>query len=184
MAAGECLAVAGPSGAGKTRLLRALADLDPAPGYVFLDGAERSEVSAPVWRSNVRFVAAEPSWWRDTPRATLADAHLARVTRTVLALGLLPSDLDRDIAKLSTGERQRLALARALADDARVLLLDEPTSGLDAASAALVEELLRFRLLSGNAIVLASHDAGLVQRLAHARLQLARSKLAPTGTPA
>ena len=59
--AGECLAVEGPSGAGKTRLLRAIADLDSAPGQVFLNGAERNEMPAPRWRRHVRYCAAEPA---------------------------------------------------------------------------------------------------------------------------
>jgi ABC-type iron transport system FetAB ATPase subunit len=61
VAAGECLAIEGPSGAGKTLLLRAIADLDPAPGQVFLSGAERNEMPAPVWRRSVRYCAAEPA---------------------------------------------------------------------------------------------------------------------------
>lgn len=168
---GECLVVEGPSGSGKTRLLRAIADLDPADGYVFLDGAERREMSAPEWRRSVRYVTAEPGWWAPTGRE-----HLPATTRTerlVAGLGLTPAHLDRPISDLSTGERQRLALVRALTDEARVLLLDEPTAALDPQSAALVEELLRFECLSGKSIVLVSHNAGEIERLAHARLQLA-----------
>ena len=60
---GECLAVEGPSGSGKSRLLRAIADLDPSPGYVYLDAIERGEMSAPDWRKRVRYVATEPGWW-------------------------------------------------------------------------------------------------------------------------
>ena len=66
VADGECLAVEGPSGAGKTRVLRAIADLDPAPGQVFLDGAERNEMTGPEWRALVRYCSAEPAWWTET----------------------------------------------------------------------------------------------------------------------
>lgn len=156
--------------------MRALADLDPFAGRVFLDGAEQSEMPGTAWRSAVRFVAAEPVWWTDTAREALPadEASQVRAARIVAAVGLTPVVLDRPLAELSTGERQRLSLARALADDPKVLLLDEPTSGLDAASGALVEELIRYRLLSGNIVLLASHDAAFSKRLAHARLTLDR----------
>jgi ABC-type iron transport system FetAB ATPase subunit len=60
--AGECLAIEGPSGSGKTLVLRAVADLDAAEGYVFLDGAERQEMSAPGWRRHVRYTASAPAF--------------------------------------------------------------------------------------------------------------------------
>lgn len=173
---GECLALEAPSGAGKTRLLRALADLDPSTGRVFVDGAERSEMPATAWRAMVRYVSAEPAWWTGTARDALPAKkdQQTRAVRIVGALGLTPADLDKDLATLSTGQRHRLALARSLVDDPRVLLLDEPTTGLDPASAALVEELIRYRLLSGSIVILASHDAALRQRLARARLQIGK----------
>jgi ABC-type iron transport system FetAB ATPase subunit len=169
--AGECLAVEGPSGSGKTRGLRAIADLDPVDGYVLLDGVERSEVPGPEWRRRVRYASAEAAWWAPTARDHLPDNE--RVDRTLPALGLDPAVLDWPLAELSTGERQRLAFLRALADEPRVLLLDEPTSALDPASAALVEELIRFQLLADRIVLLVSHDLTQTERLAHARLQLA-----------
>lgn len=178
---GECLAIEGPSGSGKTRLLRAIADLDPCEGHILLDGLAREEVPATTWRKLVRYAAAEPAWWSDTPRAALPAAFLAseRLQRLCHALDIAPALLDRAIAELSTGERQRLALIRALADEPRVLLLDEPTAALDAASAALVEELIRFLVLSGRSVLLVSHDPAQIARLADAQLQLAP----PTGAP-
>jgi ABC-type multidrug transport system ATPase subunit len=170
---GECLAVEGPSGSGKTRVLRAIADLDPADGYVHLDGVERGEMRAPEWRRLVRYASAEPAWW-----GTIAREHFASSTkldRLLSALGLDQNHLDRQIAELSTGERQRLGLIRALADEPRVLLLDEPTSALDATSAALAEELIRFQVLAGRMVLLVTHDPAQIERLAHARLQLAGS---------
>jgi ABC-type iron transport system FetAB ATPase subunit len=167
----ECLAVEGPSGCGKTRLLRAIADLDPAEGYVFLEGVERSEVPAPEWRRRVRYVAAEPGWWSTTARGHLPPT--GKLDRLLAALGLDAAVLDRPLAELSHGQRQRLALLRALADEPQVLLLDEPTSALDAQTAALAEELIKFQLLAGRTLVLVSHDAAQVARLAHARLRLA-----------
>ena len=179
LADGECLAVEGPSGAGKTRLLRAIADLEPAKGHVFLDGANRNEMSGPEWRKKVRYCAAEPAWWTDTARPAFPPAM--RLDRLLHSLGLEADVLDRPIAVLSTGERQRLALARALIDEPRVLLLDEPTSALDAQSAALAEELIRFHVLSGRSVLLVSHDRGPIERLAHARLLLPKASGGPAG---
>ena len=179
VASGECLAVEGPSGAGKTLLLRAIADLDPAPGQVFVNGAERNEMPGPQWRRNVRYCAAEPAWWSDTPRSAFPTGAVAgRLDRLLSSLGLEPQMLDRALAVLSTGERQRLALARALIDEPQVLLLDEPTASLDAQAAALVEELIRYQTLSGRSVVLVSHARNQIDRLAHARLLL------PKGAPA
>ncbi len=173
VADGECLAVEGPSGVGKTRLLRAIADLEPAHGQVFLDGAERNEMTGPEWRRHVRYCGAEPAWWTETARSVFPAA--TRLERLLHSLALQPEVLDRPIAVLSTGERQRLALARALLDEPRVLLLDEPTTALDPQAAALVEELVKFHLLSGRSAILVSHDASQIERLAHARLLLPKT---------
>ena len=170
VAPGQCLAIEGPSGCGKTRLLRAIADLDPADGYVFLDGVERQEIAAPLWRRRVRFMAAEPHWWAPTGRAHFAAS--AKLDRLLAALGLEGVDLERPVAELSTGERQRLALLRAVADHPSVLLLDEPTSALAATNAALVSEFIKFQILDGRIVVLVSHDRLQIERLATARLQL------------
>lgn len=178
---GTCLAVEGPSGSGKSSLLRAIADLDPSSGQVFIDGAARHEIDPQAWRRAVRYVAAEPGWWTDTPRPTFetafqggAPAPASKVLRLLHRLGLTEGQLDQSLQTLSTGERQRLALARAVLDEPRVLLLDEPTAALDAATAALVEELLKYLMLSGLCLLLASHDQGLIARLSDARLQLAK----------
>ncbi|MBY0225192.1 MAG: ATP-binding cassette domain-containing protein [Hyphomicrobium sp.] len=189
VADGECLTVEGASGSGKTRLLRAIADLDPVEGLIFLDGAERHEITGPQWRARVRYVAAESGWWSDTPRGTFprdaVDAE--RLERQLANVGLTPEHLDRDIGHLSTGERARLAFVRALQGEPKVLLLDEPTAALDPASAALVEEQIRFQLYAGRIVVLATHDVGLSQRVSHTRLMLPKPRAAtlqPTGGPA
>lgn len=172
---GECLAVEGPSGSGKTRLLRAIADLDPAEGYVVFEGLERAELKASEWRRRVRYLSSEPGWWDETAwrHVTSQDARAQRFARHAAALGIAAAQLDQPIAQLSTGERLRLALARGLADEPRALLLDEPTAALDSVAAGLVEELIRFQLLAGRVVILVAHDAGLIGRLSHARLQLA-----------
>src|SRR5438552_11116645 len=66
LSAGECIAVTGSSGAGKTLLLRAIADLDPNDGVVTLDGRDRSTIAAPEWRRLVGYVPGEPAWGAET----------------------------------------------------------------------------------------------------------------------
>ena len=182
VAAGECLAIEGPSGSGKTRLLRAIADLDPAEGYVFLNGRERREMPADHWRLKVRYVASEPGWWAVTARQHLKATP--RVEQLVAALGLSATHLDQPITQLSTGERQRLAFARAIADEPDVLLLDEPTAALDARSASLVEGLIRSELAAKCRIILVSHNPVEIDRLAEARLLLAPQTTQPAQTGA
>ena len=175
VADGQAVAVQGPSGSGKSLLLRALADLDPAAGQIFINGAERMEMTAPEWRSQIRYVAAESGWWGETPRAHFPVDE--RSNRWLAALGLSDVHLDRSIARLSTGERQRLALIRAISDDPAILLLDEPTSALDKDSTALVEELIRFQVLSGMSVIIVTHDSAQAKNLASRQFELSSNGL-------
>jgi ABC-type iron transport system FetAB ATPase subunit len=165
--AGECIAIQGPSGAGKSVLLRMLADLDPHDGAALLDGRPAASMPAPAWRAAVVYQAAEPAWWEDTARAHFTGVDAGFVERALAALGLAASVLDTDIDRLSTGERQRLALVRSLARQPRVLLLDEPTAALDPASIARAEDLLRDFLAEGMAVLIVTHAAEQARRLAH-----------------
>jgi UDP-glucose/iron transport system ATP-binding protein len=173
---GECVGLSGPSGAGKTLLLRALADLDPNSGDVRLDGVARDAMAAPAWRRNVAYVAAESGWWDDTVGDHMADVPAA--AGLLPSLGLSADALNWPVARLSTGEKQRLALARALVLAPAVLLLDEPTSGLDADATGLVETVLRRHLSAGTAILLVSHDRDQLHRLADRRLHIVGGRLA------
>src|SRR5262249_39099889 len=137
---GECITLQGASGSGKTLLLRAIADLDPSEGTVMLEGATRESMPAPVWRRQVTFVAAEPGWWGDPVCEHFAE--LEEALPLLEELGLPSSCVEWNTQRLSTGERQRLGLVRALALHSRVLLLDEPTSGLDADATARVEAVI------------------------------------------
>ena len=125
----------------------------------------------------MRYCAAEPAWWTETRAARVSRSRAPGVSSACCTRSASkPSVLDRPIAVLSTGERQRLALARALIDEPNVLLLDEPTTALDAQAAALVEELIRYHVLSGRSAVLVSHDRNQIERLAHARLLLPKTR--------
>jgi ABC-type iron transport system FetAB ATPase subunit len=161
--AATCVAVYGPSGGGKTRLLRALADLDPCEGDVWLDDRERRSMSGPEWRRRVGFLAADSQWWDRTVGSHAADWDPA----TLGALGFDASVLAWEVARLSSGERQRLALARALARDPAVLLLDEPTANLDRHNTARVEQVMaRWRSETSGAALWVSHDAAQRARVA------------------
>jgi ABC-type multidrug transport system ATPase subunit len=171
LAAGQCLAVSGASGSGKTRLLRAIADLDPAEGTVMLEGAERAEMTGPQWRKLVRYVSAEPGWWAVTPRPHFA-ADVEAVGPLVEALALPREILDRPVAHLSTGERLRLGLLRAVCGRPKVLLLDEPLAGLDREAGLRVEALIGAELDLGRIVVLVSHQPAGIQRRARAELTI------------
>ncbi|MES2749814.1 MAG: ATP-binding cassette domain-containing protein [Pseudomonadota bacterium] len=162
--------VVGPNGAGKSTLLRLCMGLTtPTDGRITWGG--RADVK-PTRRA---FVFQRPVMLRRTaaanityglthagyPRAKLA----ARTAELLERVGL--SDLaTRSARRLSGGEQQRLALARALARDPELLLLDEPTASLDPAATRSVEEIVRAAAQSGIKIVMASHDLGQVRRLA------------------
>ena len=161
---GDCLAVMGPSGSGKTLLLRAVADLDPSEGSVSLDNESKETVAPPEWRRRISYVAAEPGWWAATPADHFDDWTAAQTLAEAL---LLPPTIgNAPIAQLSTGERLRLALIRALVGSPRFLLLDEPTGALDSATTEAVETILRRRMAGGTGIVLVTHDSRQADRLA------------------
>ncbi len=183
VAPGCCCAVTGRSGAGKSVLLRMVADLDPCQGRVTLDGADRDTLSAPAWRRRVTYLAAESGWWADTVGAHMpAPGPGFAADRD--ALGLPADVLDWPVARLSSGERQRLAFLRGFAAAPRVLLLDEPTAALDPAATAAVEAILRRHLAGGTAALLVSHSAEQVARLADAVYPVAEGRPAHDRNPA
>ncbi len=177
VAAGECVAVVGPSGSGKSLLLRLIADLDPGEGEAFLDGRPRAGFPAPAWRRRVAYAAAEPGWWAEGVAAHFSD--LAAAKALVGELGIASNLLDGTVRRLSTGERQRLALVRTLLAEPDVLLLDEPTAALDSDSVTRTERLLRQWLASGVAIVLVTHDTALASRLGDRKFAMRDRRLAP-----
>jgi ABC-type multidrug transport system ATPase subunit len=177
---GEIVTVRGPSGAGKSLLLRAIADLDPAEGEVSLDGTARDRIPAPEWRRRVAYVPAESGWWDDR-----VGAHFPAGggnDELIAALGLDPAALDWEVRRLSTGERHRLAIARALVLEPEVWLFDEPTAALDGEAARRVEDVITRGRDRGAAILLVTHDDAQAARLADRTLTLADGRLvAPEG---
>jgi len=171
--AGSCVALSGASGAGKSRFLRALADLDPNNADIWLAGKSRAQFRAPDWRRCITYVAAESGWWAEQVGAHFHENDLESAHQLMLALGLPPNATEWDVARLSTGERQRLALVRALVQEPDVLLLDEPTAPLDEKSTESVEKLLTDFLAQGGVVFLVTHDAAQAVRLADRFLEAA-----------
>jgi tungstate transport system ATP-binding protein len=162
--------IVGPNGAGKTSLLRVCMGLTaPSTGRISWGGRTGNTLE----RRAILF--QRPVMLRRTAAANvayaLAQAGIPRGSRAERAAALLArvglSDLaQRPARRLSGGEQQRLALARALARDPEVLLLDEPTANLDPAATRSVEGIVLTAAQSGIKIVMASHDLGQVRRLA------------------
>lgn len=171
VAAGECVAMRGASGAGKTVLLRAIADLDPNDGECFVDGVARASLAAPDWRRRVGYVSATPGFWADRLVDHYADP--AAAAHGLERLGLSATLLERDVARLSTGERLRAALVRALEHGPDVLLLDEPTGPLDPDATAAVEAWLAAARADGVAMLWVTHDLHQGRRIATRALVVA-----------
>lgn len=174
LAAGELVCLSGPSGCGKTLLLRALADLDVSSGQVCLSATERQQIAPMQWRRQVGFLPAESRWWAPLVGDHFADGQQA----TLKQLGFDAEVHGWQVERLSSGERQRLALARLLANRPVVLLLDEPTANLDPHSTQKVEQLvLDYLRESGAACLWVTHDSAQRERIAGRSLQLADGSL-------
>ena len=161
----------GPNGAGKTTLLRvAMGLLEPAAGRVTRTDERRA------------IVFQRPTMLRRSAAANIryASPGIER-TRELLALVGLEHAADRPARRLSAGEQQRLALARALARDPTILFLDEPTASLDPGSTKAVEDVIRTVSERGIKIVMSTHDLGEARRLAGEVVLLHRGRLVETG---
>ncbi len=171
---GECVGVQGASGAGKSLLLRALVDLDPRSGTLMLGGVDADTLSGPQWRRQVGLLPAESGWWLDGVGAHFSD--FATVDAQLLAtLGFERSVGDWQVSRLSTGERQRLAIVRLLSNQPACLLLDEPTASLDHDMVARVEQLLLTYAAGNQAPLLwVSHDAAQLERVCNRRMTMER----------
>jgi ABC-type iron transport system FetAB ATPase subunit len=174
---GACAAITGPSGSGKSLFLRMIADLDPNEGKVWLNGRERASMPAPAWRRQATYVSAESGWWADRVIEHFAVNGRSEVAALAARLGLRADLIDAPIAQLSTGEKQRFSLARALLPSPPVLLLDEPTGPLDEESVARVETLLQERMASGTSILLVTHDPDQAERLGSQRYRMVAGHL-------
>lgn len=177
LCAGECVGIRGVSGAGKTRLLRLIADLDDGSGDVWLDGVSRHAFSGPAWRGHVVYQSAEPAWWEPTAIDHISAPHRDWALDLADRLGLAGDRMTAAISTLSTGERQRAALVRSLSVSPQVLMLDEPTSALDTGNTARVEALLCERMAAGMGVLLISHFSDQVARLTARTIDIQRKAM-------
>lgn len=176
---GDLVAVVGPSGSGKSTLMNIIGCLDtPTSGHYRLDGKNVSELGERElawersWRmgfvfqnfqlishANVRTNVAQPLVYRGVPRETryeMAEQIIERVG--------LGHRLSHTPGELSGGQRQKVAIARALVGSPQLLLADEPTGSLDSDSAAEVMKLLQELHEQGLTIILVTHEAGIAEK--------------------
>lgn len=160
---GEIVWISGPTGSGKSLLLRAIADLDPHEGGMSLDSVDSKELTATSWRRQVGYLAAESHWWTDTVGDHFAHASadfIEQLPAELGGLGLPPEAVTWAVNRLSSGEKQRLALLRLMACRPRVMLLDETGSHLDQATREMVENRIRAWLGEKHAAIWVAHDSG------------------------
>ncbi len=195
---GEWVALIGPNGAGKTTLLRAIARLVPFAGSIELEGRNTRELHRAELSRLLAVVPQEPS---TPPWMTVAEyvllgrtPHLGALAkegkrdRDAAARALQRLDLlayrERRLGTLSGGEKQRVVVARALAQEARIVLLDEPTASLDIGHQQQALELLDvLRGESELTLVAAMHDLTLAAQYADRMMLLDRGRVAADGVP-
>jgi ABC-type Mn2+/Zn2+ transport system ATPase subunit len=167
LCAGQRIGVLGPNGGGKSTLFRVLlGELTSTTGTVAVAGrcgtvpqTERSRLDYPVSALDVALMGAlsRVPWWRPIGR------HERAVALDALEQVGLRAQADAQFGELSGGQRQRVLVARALVQDARVLLLDEPFTGVDQPSAERLELLLEQLAAQGRGVLIATHDVDQVR---------------------
>jgi iron complex transport system ATP-binding protein len=195
--AGELAVLIGPNGAGKTTLIRALAGLIPSEGRIAIEGRslgsfaprERARRIAYLpqghvfhWPMAVAAVVALGRHPHADAFSPLTDADRAAVERALIATATVPFAA-RAVTTLSGGERARVALARALASEASILLADEPTVSLDPRHQLVVMELLARVAHGGTAVLAIVHDLALAARFADRIVVMDRGRIVAQGEP-
>lgn len=187
----EVLAIAGPSGSGKSSLLRLLSRLDePTSGTVYLQGTDYRQIAPRELRRQLGMVTQRPYLFPGSVEDNLRFGPAQRgevlpqdSVEQLLARVGLQGYSNRNVAKLSGGEAQRVSLARTLANSPVVLLLDEPTSALDDAAKreveTLIQQIVREQELT---CVIVTHDIAQASRLADRALLLEAGRIVRIGT--
>jgi sodium transport system ATP-binding protein len=192
--AGEVFGLLGPNGAGKTTTLRMLATiLTPTSGSVTIAGVDTKKDPQRV-REQIGFLGTETGLYdrfsaRETLRffgriSGLSDAAIAKRSGEVFEMLQMTSLVDRRVGTFSTGEKQKLSLARSIIHDPAVLVLDEPTFGLDIMAARSVEETVALFREQGRTILLSTHVMRLAEKLCDRVAILYRGRIHAFGTQA
>jgi len=171
---GEIICLSGPSGSGKSRLLRAIADIEPHSGNIALGDKEQEEMAGHQWRRQVMLVSAQSAWWYET-----VGEHFNQPMGQALKMLGFPEEATKwQVSRLSSGERQRLALIRALSYAPQVLLMDEPTANLDADTTSKVEAWLMAEISKHQyPVIWVAHSHEQIQRVASRHFEIQGSCL-------
>lgn len=199
IAPGRITAIIGPNGAGKSTLLRTLAGLiAPDLGIVTIDGRSLATIGRELIARHIAYLPQDRTvHWPLAVRSVVALGRLphggrlaglspiddAAIERAMLAMDVLALS-ERPVDTLSGGERARVLFARALAQEAPIILADEPTAGLDPAHALELATVLQRLAADGRAIALASHDLTLAARFCHDAVLLSNGRIAAAGPAA
>lgn len=183
--AGSITILSGPNGAGKTTLLSIIGtQLRPSRGEVHYEGAA-GVLEQSVVRAQLGWVSHDSHCYRELTcrqnvelAARLYGVSAESAWRRVADRFGLGRFAEREVGRLSRGQRQRAALARALVHEPSLLLLDEPWTGLDAASSQRLEEVVREERERGAIIVVVSHQQDLVERLGSRNIPLVSGRIA------
>ena len=177
---GDCLCISGPSGSGKSLLLRSIADLDPHEGSARLNGKPATDILPHIWRVQVGMLPPESAWWLPRVRDHFRNGIVVPLER----IGLQDTIMEQPVMRLSSGEKQRLALMRLLSNRPRVLLLDEPTANLDPENTLRVEAVItEYRRAHKAAVIWVSHDKAQVERVANRHYEISHGELVSQTIP-
>jgi len=192
---GKVTAIVGPSGSGKTTIVNlALGFLEPGTGRILVDGVELCEYSLETWRRRIGFVSQDPFVYHGTVadnialgrsgRSRQATQRAAEIANAHGFITELPEGYDTFVGdrgmKLSGGEQQRIAIARAVLDDPEILIFDEATSSLDTEAEKLVQRAIE-TISRDRTVILVAHRLSTV-RYADKIIVLEKGRIAEEGT--